>query len=135
MDSGFLLCWRYLLPIFNGANRTNYSKEALLLICQNDFLLPERQTMQLLYSHFINTQGAAGKNIPCDLHMEHLNHLCKEGIRDLGANKTPNAIQRISKCLETVDPIVQQFNLISKQLQKSGQHDKASYLEDIKKIV
>ena len=30
-----LRCWKYLLPIYYNANRTNYCKEALLLLCQH----------------------------------------------------------------------------------------------------
>lgn len=31
---------------------------------------------QLLLSLFVNTRGLNGKNIPLDLHLEHLNRIC-----------------------------------------------------------
>ena len=108
-----LRCWKYLLPIFYNANHTNYSKEALLLLCQHKFLLTERQSKQLLYSRFINIQGGKGRNIPCDLHMEHLNRVCKESVRDLGSNKTTAAIERASKIIGAIDPKVCQFDKIN----------------------
>ena len=38
-----------------------------------------RLQLEFMYSRFVNIQGRAGHNIPCDLHMEHLNryiHVC-----------------------------------------------------------
>lgn len=59
-----LRCWRYLLPIFYNSRRTNYSKEALVLLYQYQYMLTPRQSTQLLYSRFVNTRGVIGKNIP-----------------------------------------------------------------------
>ena len=130
-----LRCWKYLLPIFYNANRTNCSKEALLLLCQHRYLLTERQSKRLLYSRFINTKGGRGLNVPCDLHMEHLNKLCKESVRDLGANKTPIAIERVSKTLGAMDPIMQQFDKVNDIVTSSGRHKKPSCRQDIEAIV
>ena len=92
---------KYLLPIYHNSNKRNYSKEALLLLCQKEYILTPslRQAKQLMYSRFINTQGLKGKNVGCDLHMEHLNKMCKGAIRDLGPNKTVDTIQRVAKSL------------------------------------
>ena len=43
-------------------------------------------SMQLKWSRSINVHGHAGKNIPADLHMEHLNRVCRGAISGLGAN-------------------------------------------------
>ena len=57
-DGGRVLrCWKYLVPLFFNSRRTNYSKEALLLLCQHKYLLTPRQAKQLLYSRFVNTKG------------------------------------------------------------------------------
>lgn len=68
-----LRCWRVSLPIFKATNRTNYSIEAFTRLAQYHFLFTERLKKQLLWSRTVNTSGRPGKNIPCDLHMEHLN--------------------------------------------------------------
>jgi len=39
-----------------------------------------------LWGRFINTHGFAGRNIPNDLHMEHLNGYLKELLRSLRGN-------------------------------------------------
>ena len=70
----------------------NYAIEAFhtLLNCK---LLPPRQAHQLVWSRFINVcNNTAGCNIPCDLHNEHLNRMCKDYVKHLGANKTEKAI-------------------------------------------
>ena len=72
-----LRCWRYLFLLFKASNRTNYTIEAFSFLAQHAFLLPPRIGDQLLWSRFINTHGVPGKNIPCDLHMEHLNRVLK----------------------------------------------------------
>ena len=45
-------------------------------------------SMQLKWSRTINVHGRAGKNIPADLHMEHLNRVCNGAISGLGAKRT-----------------------------------------------
>ena len=44
-----------------------------------------------------------------DMHMEHLNKVCKEAISGLGVNKTPKAIIRIGKCLGVLTSVVQNY--------------------------
>ena len=90
-----LRCWKYFLLIFNATGRTNYAIEAFVLLAKYHFLLSPRKSNQLIWSRFINVHGLPGKNIPADLFMEHLNRLCKEAIKQLGANKTQRGIQRV----------------------------------------
>ena len=44
--------------------------------------------------------------MPNDLHMEHLNRICKEAIRGLEVNKTDRAISRVAKSLGTLSPVL-----------------------------
>jgi len=48
--------------------------------------LSERQSAQLVWSPFINTHGRQGTNIPCDLHIEHLNRRLKNMMSNLVSN-------------------------------------------------
>ena len=74
-----------------------------------------------MYSHFINTHGLPGKNISCDLHMEHLNRLLKEAIKALGANKTTNAINRLGRCIIPLSDVLDWFDTVhSTEAQKSS---------------
>ena len=92
-------CWRYFLLLFKTTGRTNYSVEAFTLLAQLHFIFTPRMAHQLVWSRTVNTHGRPGKNIPCDLHMEHLNRDCKTAIAGLGANITDKAVQRVGRCV------------------------------------
>ena len=66
---------------------------------KTSFNLVLEMTTQLKYNRTVNIHGRKGKNIPCDLHIEHLNRECKESLITLGSNLTDNAIQRVGKSL------------------------------------
>ena len=82
--------WKYLFLIF----KSNYSIEAFTLLVQYHFLLPPMLAERLKWERFVNCHAARGKNISMDLHMEHLNGLCKTSIQGLGANKSEKAWAR-----------------------------------------
>jgi len=65
--------WKFLLLVFKNSGRKNYSIEALNLLVQEHYILTERQKLQLKWGRFVNIHGRQGCNVPCDLHMEHLN--------------------------------------------------------------
>ena len=105
-----LRCWRYMLPIFVSSRRTNYAIESLNLLVQHDFLLPPRLAAELIWGRFINVQGLPGRNIPNDLYMEHMNCVIKQSIKNLGANKTEQAICKVGKAVGVITPILDNFD-------------------------
>ena len=68
----------------------NYAKEGFLLLAQS-LLLSCRKTAELKWCRTINTHGCPSKNIPVDLHMEHLNRRLKGMMWNLGLNITPES--------------------------------------------
>jgi len=69
-----LACWKFLLIIFKAKKgHCNYCKEAIMLLAQYHCLLSQHKAAQVKWSRFVNTRGKHGYNIPCDLHLEHLN--------------------------------------------------------------
>ena len=70
----------------------------------------------------MNVHGRTGKNISCDLHMEHLNRECKCSIGSLGANITDTAIQRVGRSLRSSTQIIQNFDAINNITPSSGHH-------------
>ena len=96
--------------LFKATGHKNYAIEAFSLLAQHKWFLPPCQAMQLMYSRFINVHGRIGHNVPCDLHMEHLNRVAKLCVQQLGANKTGKSIQRIGKCVGAVDKILQHYD-------------------------
>ena len=115
-------CWRYLLPVFKSSDRKNYSIEAFNLLNQYEYQLTPRQSAQLAWNRFINTNGVRGRNIPCDLHQEHLNRICKRAIRHLGANQTETAITRAGKVLGTLYPVLMQYDMQTHVSESCGIH-------------
>ena len=130
-----LRCWRYLLPIFLGSHCVNYSCEVLNMLFQHLYALPPRLSAQLLWSRFINVHGLPGKNIPGNLHMEHLNRLAKEAIKGLGANKTKRGIARVGRALGTIGPALHQFDYDNNISTESGLHNATNSEKDTKIIV
>ena len=108
--SRLLRCWRYLFLIFRASHHTHYTIEAFTLLLQEKYLLSPQLALQLKWSRTVNTHGHAGKNIPCDLHMEHLNREAKTALSGLGSNATDHAVQRIGRCIGRMLPIVQNFD-------------------------
>ena len=102
-----LRCWRYLLPIFKASGCKNYACESLHLIYQHSYVLSPRLSSQLLWSRFVNVHGLPGRNIPLDLHGEHLNRLAMDAIRNLRANKSEEAIKRVGRSIGTLSPVLE----------------------------
>ena len=83
----------------------------------------------------MNTSGRPGKNIPMDLHMEHLNSVCKDAICGLGANKTPNSIQRIGKCVGVLKSVADKFDEETGLNENKGHHTVTSTNKDRDMII
>ena len=76
-------CLRYLLILFKTTQHTNYANEVLYMLCSLHFLLSLREAHQLVWNRTINWHsGIPGHNVACDLHLKHINRLCKDSIRD-----------------------------------------------------
>ena len=87
-----LTYWKFLIVIFKNEHHHNYAKEGFLLLAQS-LVLSARKTAELKWCRTVNTHGRAGKNIPIDLHMEHLNCQLKDMIRNLGSNRVCSVFQ------------------------------------------
>ena len=130
-----LRCWRYFLLLFKASNKTNYAIEAFTLLAQEKYLLSPRMAMQLKWSRTVNVHGRSSKNVSCDLHMEHLNRLCKNLISGLGANITEQSIERVGKCIGSVQTILLQFDAVNKIKEESGRHTSHSTDIDMKNLL
>ena len=128
--SRVLRCWRYLVPIYKSSGRKNYSIEAFNLLCQHHHGLPPKQAAQLIWSRFINVHGLPGRNIPGDLHQEHLNRVIKDAIGRLGSNKTDKAITLAGKVLGTLSPLMDQFDKENGISRHHSHHKPANFDKD-----
>ena len=129
-----LLVWKFMLPIFRATSRWNYSIEAFHTLA-NVKLLPPRQAHQAIWSRFVNLRNKPASNIPCDLHNEHLNRLCKGCVKRLGANKNDKAISRYSKCLGPLCTVVSNFDSVHGYHRTSTSHTDPSSAKDRDMII
>ncbi len=104
--SRILRCWQYLLPMFLSCGRCNYAIETMHTLMKHDYLLSSREANELLWGRFINVHGLPARNIPNDLHNEHLNRTCKTPLKNLGPNKTAQCITRIGRAIGTMVPVL-----------------------------
>lgn len=130
--SRILRCWQYFLFIFKATNHKNYAIEAYTLLAQEKFIFSPRMAIQLKWSRTVNTHGRPGKNIPGDLHMEHLNSECKGALSGLGSNIT---VKRVGKCIGKTVDVLQGFDKANSIRQQSGYHTRRSSKEDMKKLL
>ncbi len=135
-DGGRVLrCWKYMAIIFSNSGNRNYACEAANLLIQYNHTLSPHQASQLLWSRFINTSGSPGKNVPVDLHMEHLNKIAKGAIGKLGSNKSIKAIQRIGRAMGTLSPVLNNFDSVNNVVQTTSKQTKPKAHKDIMSII
>ena len=82
----------------------------------------------------MNTHGSCGRNVSTDLHMEHLNRVCKDAVAHLGANKT-GAIVRIGKVVDVISNTLSNFDKVTGVSYVSGEHTRRSDTGDLKMVV
>ena len=96
--------------------------------------LSPRQSTQLNWRRFVNTKGCTGCNIPCDLHMEHLNRRLKTTIRNMGSNVTESSFKQAAASINAVNHICQRFEEVqSKPI--SSRHPYPSFENDLNLLV
>ena len=128
--------WKLLLLIFKAARRKNYSIEALNLQLQINYTLSARQAAQLKWSRCVNTSNVAGRNIPMDLHLEHMNRRLKSTMRNMGSNMTESSVRLAAECIQVVDSICSKFEEgTSKCATTSQKHSSPSFQRDFELIV
>ena len=105
------------------------------LLFQYYYKLSGRQKEQLLWSRCVNTKGVPGMNIPCDLHMEHLNRRLKSVIRGMGANKKVSSIEKAGKSISVVNNICKEFERHTATRGHSNNHPFPSFGKDFTTIL
>ena len=100
------------------------------MLSDHQFNLTPTQAAELQWNRFINVHGILGRNIPCDLHIEHLNRTCKDAVRGLHANKTPPAITCIGKSIGAFNTILEQYDKNNGLESPSGIHHKPKAIKE-----
>ena len=127
-------CWQLFMPHFIACGRTKYSLEALRLQFQVKAVLSPQLAHQIKWDRFVNTRGGMGKNIPCDLHNEHVNKLLKGIIANMGSNLTEDALQRAARSISTISAICKSFDQWAGVPVGTTAHSTRSDKQDIAKV-
>jgi hypothetical protein len=116
----------------HGGHNT-YAIEMLICILQYKVFLTKRQAHQARWASSVNSRGGPGKNIEIDLMQENLNTELRKGIRGTGANKTPKAIERLSKAAWGAAEIIRNFDVAMKikKPESSRKHKSSEKNENI----
>ena len=124
-----------MLSLFKASNKTKYSVEAFNMLSQHHFILSERLSKQLLWSRTVNVHGQPGKNIPMDLHMEHLNRVFKNAINKLRPNTIDKSLERTGKALKLLTEIQCNYDTATGIPIESAYHTFKSTITDLNKVI
>lgn len=80
-------------------------------------------------------QGKPGKNVPCDLHIEHLNRRLKDMIRNIHSKNPENAIDRIAKSIGTINQVCEILEQENQALKISGRHTRPAFTKELNLMV
>ena len=129
------LCWKFFLPIFRAARKSNYAIEAITYLAEASVLLPPRLREQLLWSRFVNATGREGGNIAADLHMEHLNRTVKGALGNQFSNLHSGAILRTGRICGLLNSVCSVFDTQSSVAKRSTSHCSPRFESDLNKIM
>ena len=123
-------CWKLCMLHFHAERKTKYALEALRLQFQLVTLQPNL-AHQLTWGRFVNIHGGKGRNIPCDLHNEHVNKLYKEIIGNMGANFTEFASTRAARAVSSLERLALGFERHTGIHPEATAHSRRSDVKDV----
>lgn len=126
--------WKLLMPHFKAAGHTKYALQALRLQMQLVTLSPNL-AHQVTWNRFVNIRGGLGRNIPCDLHNEHVNKLLKHIIVNMGPNLTETALQRAARSVTALNAISENFDAQSGVPHRTSAHSTKPDIKDVEKVM
>lgn len=125
-------CYRMALLYFKNFGHSKYAFAIMRLMCHLKYNL--KNSHNLIFERFINIHGRPGKNIPMDLHLEHLNNFLKEQLKTLRSNLNEENAKRIAQAMNNIRELVMntEQNLEIKRPSSCGQ--KRDYRGTVKKV-
>jgi len=130
-----LTYYKLFLLVFKAGKCHNYCKEVINLLLQYNFLFTERQAQQLKWCRVVNTHGKPGSNIPCDLHIEHLNRRLKGMIRNIHSKNPETAIDRVAKSVGTIHQVCEILEQENQAVKTSSKHTRPSFEKEVTLMV
>ena len=129
------MLWKLFTLLFFAHGHRKYPLEGLILTVRREYTLSERESEQLCWNRFVNTSGKRGKNIPLDLHLEHVNNVTKTCIKRLGSNLTSATATKSSQAVGMSSKIVQSFEKSAAVKESYGKHAKPEAKKDFQIVM
>ena len=123
------------LKFYRAFGHTQYAYSTFLLTVQLQATLSPRMAHSLTWNRFWNNRGGTGKNIPLDLHLEHLNNFLKSFLKGLGPNLTERSASRISQSIGVLKQMMDKTDRELELSTPSGIHRAARESDDILALV
>ncbi|XP_031174475.1 uncharacterized protein LOC116063697 [Sander lucioperca] len=122
-DGGRLMrLYQVALLFYKAYGHTHYAYSTFLLTLQVNATLSPCMAHSVTWNRFWNGQGGKGRNIPLDLHLEHLNNFLKSFLKGLGANLNEQSAARISQFIGVLREMVDNTDLELKVTRQTGTH-------------
>ena len=134
---GFRLtrCYKLVLLFAYKFRHIKYAYALLLLFVQTGAVLSEEESFFLIMNRFINVNDRIGRNIPLDLHMEHLNLLLKRLSKRMGGNITTKSLQRAARSVVAISNVIEGIYEDCSKKKKSGYHGSKNAEEAVNIVV
>lgn len=120
--SRIIRCWKYMTLLFKTYHHTKYAFAGLQLQAHIYAVCSPSEAHRLMWNRTINVSGKKGKNISLDLRLEHLNHVLKEMLRNLGPNLNEYTEKRASHSLMFIEKMLRFADDEMGRHQPSGHH-------------
>ncbi len=126
--------WKYFLLLFRATGHAHYAMETLTLLLQCNVFLPPNLVEQIKWSRFINVHGHLGRNISCDLHVEHLNRVVKSSMKYWVLTSQRRQV-RVGRCVGKLIKMLSSFDKQVNVQERSGDHSEKSYSKDLYQVI
>eukprot|EP00112_Aurelia_sp_Birch-Aquarium-sp1_P020421 Seg5264.1 transcript_id=Seg5264.1/GoldUCD/mRNA.D3Y31 product="hypothetical protein" protein_id=Seg5264.1/GoldUCD/D3Y31 len=131
-DGGRLLnIYKYLFLLFRLEGRTKKALYTFQLICQVQYLLPEKLAFDLQFNRFTNNKGLIDANVEIDREVEHWNRIFKKDCKGFNGKVTDRSIERASTSYQSMERILSSFNRLADVHHQSGKHCCPSFGKDV----
>ena len=127
--------YKVALLFYKAYGHSHYAYSTFLLTLQVNLTLSPRMAHSVIWNRFWNGRGGKGKNIPLDLHLEHLNNFLKSFMRGLGSNLSERSAARISQSIGTLKELMDKTDSELERTRPTGMHHVAREQEDILTLV
>lgn len=127
---------KQMIPFFySHSASSNYLTECLDYILKTEHTLSPKESIKVRLGSFVNVKGEKGGNKAADLHKENEVKLVKDLIKGLGANKTENSIQMMTKSAPTLSAVDKNFDRMLNTKEINTNHKVRSQMEDMMVII